>query len=288
MKCQEFNQNLDALVFARLMDAATRDAAQRHTQECARCAGRLRGQRALSTALQITAQAETEEAPARLKADLLAAFAQHHAAPVVTAPAAAVIDLAQVRQARMARRWWLAIAAALAVCVLLGLSARRWQNPVAPQVAQKPASSAPPAPQQETPTVAQQPEAPTVVKASPSKTRQPLVSTQRVAFKAAPRTVPPRPAPRPQPKSAATSQDPTELVTEYIALTYVAAPTAMESGQVVRIAMSRSSAIALGLPAHLEAREDTVKADVVLGDDGLARQIRFVYQPDNSRRTVNR
>jgi hypothetical protein len=33
----------------------------------------------------------------------------------------------------------------------------------------------------------------------------------------------------------------------------------------------------MGLPLHVERASETVKADIVVGDDGLARAIRLVY-----------
>jgi hypothetical protein len=33
----------------------------------------------------------------------------------------------------------------------------------------------------------------------------------------------------------------------------------------------------MGLPLHVERANETVKADIVVGDDGLARAIRLVY-----------
>jgi hypothetical protein len=68
-----------------------------------------------------------------------------------------------------------------------------------------------------------------------------------------------------------------EITTDYIPLTYFAGTTAMESGQVVRVMVSRSSLLAYGLPVDLERTDEKIKADLVVGDDGLARAIRFVY-----------
>jgi len=67
-----------------------------------------------------------------------------------------------------------------------------------------------------------------------------------------------------------------ETVTEYIPLTYLDDATAMESGQVVRIDVPRSSLAAFGLPVAQDRLDERVKADIIVGDDGLARAIRFV------------
>lgn len=50
----------------------------------------------------------------------------------------------------------------------------------------------------------------------------------------------------------------------------------MESGEVIRVQMPRSSLIALGLPMDVERAHKSVKADLLIGEDGQARAIRFV------------
>jgi hypothetical protein len=69
--------------------------------------------------------------------------------------------------------------------------------------------------------------------------------------------------------------DQAEITTDYLPLTYLpdAAP---DSGQVVRVRIARSALLAMGLPMDVERAGEMVKADVVIGDDGLARAIRFV------------
>ena len=66
-------------------------------------------------------------------------------------------------------------------------------------------------------------------------------------------------------------------MTDFVPLTAIADATAMRSGTIVRVEMPRASLIAMGLPLHAERADETVKADIVVGDDGLARAIRLVY-----------
>ena len=68
----------------------------------------------------------------------------------------------------------------------------------------------------------------------------------------------------------------TEIVSDFMPLTYLAEGTAVESGVVVRVRVPRSMLTRMGLPLNAELTEETVLADVALGDDGLARAIRFV------------
>ena len=66
-----------------------------------------------------------------------------------------------------------------------------------------------------------------------------------------------------------------EIATEFLPLTYVA-ETAQESGQVVRVRMPRATLASFGLPVNAERGSELIKADILIGDDGLARAIRFV------------
>ncbi|HZH32051.1 MAG TPA: hypothetical protein VEY11_14895 [Pyrinomonadaceae bacterium] len=68
-----------------------------------------------------------------------------------------------------------------------------------------------------------------------------------------------------------------ESMTEFIPLVS-GAPAAppLESGQLVRVQLPRAALSSLGLPLNAERGDEPVKADVLLGGDGLARAIRFV------------
>jgi hypothetical protein len=50
----------------------------------------------------------------------------------------------------------------------------------------------------------------------------------------------------------------------------------MEGGIVVRVEIARDQLATLGLPFDLERADEIIKADIVLGDDGVARAIRLV------------
>jgi hypothetical protein len=49
-----------------------------------------------------------------------------------------------------------------------------------------------------------------------------------------------------------------------------------DGGQLVRVELSRSAMLNMGLPVNMDRYGERVKADVLLGADGLARAIRFV------------
>jgi hypothetical protein len=67
-----------------------------------------------------------------------------------------------------------------------------------------------------------------------------------------------------------------EVATDFFPLTYTAESAAPESGHVVRVKISRTALIAVGLPMNVARAGELITADVVIGDDGLARAIRFI------------
>ncbi len=66
-----------------------------------------------------------------------------------------------------------------------------------------------------------------------------------------------------------------ESVTEFMPLVARSAPP-LTSGQLVRVEVSRSALASLGLPVNMARAGETMKADVLIGEDGLARAIRLV------------
>jgi len=67
-----------------------------------------------------------------------------------------------------------------------------------------------------------------------------------------------------------------EDATDFIPLSYGGVQKPMESGEVIRMEMPRSSLIAFGLPVNVEHADAPVKAELLLGEDGIARAIRFL------------
>jgi hypothetical protein len=67
-----------------------------------------------------------------------------------------------------------------------------------------------------------------------------------------------------------------EYATDFIPLSYGGVLRPMESGEVVRLEMPRSALIAFGLPVNVEQADAPVEAELLLGEDGMARAIRFL------------
>ncbi|MGH9939594.1 MAG: hypothetical protein ACREAM_25415 [Blastocatellia bacterium] len=238
-----------------LMGAGTRERALRHAAECAACAARLNAERALDAGLRMLAESDEDgKAPAHLKPALRAAFDQQakmSVPSVLTFPPA---------RARNWARWSLAAAALILFAIAIALLSRN----VEPD-SNNPSGKRDPAP---APAPASREQSPQHVIAPGNlepKVEKHVAGTSRSSIK--------RRAPR-RPAALDEVADDNETVTDYIPLT--ADATAVESGIVIRVEMSRSALIAMGLPVNAEGTDSRVKADVVVGDDGVARAVRFV------------
>lgn len=267
MSCQDFRRVLEELADGRPMETTARDAGLAHAALCVECAARLFEARGVGAGLKAAARAETEEAPARVRGALLAAFAERHGSAGRQGDEAMPSNVVALRPRRTPRVWLAAGAAAAAAVILLSLTLNSLVRPSPDSPPSKPqeVSEARPAPTQtpaemkvEKPGILVGGE---VAQKSPSKERARATKPAR-ALKREPRGA-----------SAEVAQT---KGNDYLPLTYLADATAMESGTVVRVELSRSALISLGVPVEPTRTDETLKADVVLGDDGVARAIRLV------------
>jgi hypothetical protein len=97
------------------------------------------------------------------------------------------------------------------------------------------------------------------------------------------RTMRPRRGSRPRPNTPSirvetitAELEESENLTDFLLLRYGDDHEPMESGEVIRVQMPRSALISLGLPVNVEHADEPVLADLLIGEDGLARAIRFV------------
>lgn len=74
-------------------------------------------------------------------------------------------------------------------------------------------------------------------------------------------------------KKLALPKNTEETKTDFIALSYAANT---DSGQIVRVKVPSSMMVSLGVATTVEKESELVSAEVVIGDDGLARAIRFI------------
>lgn len=267
MNCQTFEPTVNDLARGRMMDATLRESALAHAEDCARCGARLAGERTLHSGLRaFAASVETMEAPAPVETALRAAFRQRRT-NVESAPAVAG---APVR----APRWmqW-ATAAAAAIVTVCAIQVFRLRES--------------PAPLRTASNVVALSNLPEMIRGIPSG-KTPLAvpvvipldmsgapGNQMATVKYAAGRHKSSRAPREATTSQASQAD-SEIVTDFMPLTYGAAMSANEGGQLVRVELPRSALVSMGLPMNAELSNERVKADVLLGQDGLARAIRFV------------
>jgi hypothetical protein len=80
-------------------------------------------------------------------------------------------------------------------------------------------------------------------------------------------------APKQTPKSVEIKSEIEEVKTEFISLSYLPTP---ESGQIVRVKVPRAMMVSLGVSNNVSKNAEMVSAEVILGDDGSSRAIRFI------------
>jgi hypothetical protein len=67
-----------------------------------------------------------------------------------------------------------------------------------------------------------------------------------------------------------------EIATDYLPVAGFSDPAELENGQILRVELPRSALLSFGLPVNPDRASERVRADVLVGSDGLARAIRFV------------
>ncbi|MFN0121243.1 MAG: hypothetical protein ACKV2V_12155 [Blastocatellia bacterium] len=250
MNCRDFD--LIVLELAREEDSSTsaHTHAQAHATSCASCAARLARERALWLgARAVNETIAGQQAPPRVEAALLTAFRAQQ-------------EKRRGDGARGRQRAWLwpwrfatAIAAAALVVFFIGMALRQ---------------SAPETPEQTT---------------VPAPTTRPVQPPETIADNIVAKAGGPRPArrsvlrrvTRPAPVAA-----PEEAAPFYL-LNAESAILPLESGRIVRVEVPASALIPYGLAPTAEMMRQPVQADLLLGQDGLARAIRLLPMEQNQR-----
>jgi hypothetical protein len=305
MNCQDFESNMDGLARGVLLDASARAEAEAHAESCASCAAQLEGEHSLSAGLRALALNMKEaDAPARVETALLASFRARAASAAVGANLCGV-DASQrvvsLSEHSTAKRWsWintlavasLAAAAALALFMLIPpgatVPASRKTNEVArarpaeqnrgAATQDKRQTSTPGDERIATANAGVQPSSTQTARGADKNSRTPAVAAPRASgrvqtMNVALGTNAVRGGSQAQRGSV---EDTQEVATDFIPLMLGGRFTQSEGGHVVRVELPRSALASFGLPVNAERAGGRVKADVLLGDDGMARAIRFV------------
>jgi hypothetical protein len=104
---------------------------------------------------------------------------------------------------------------------------------------------------------------------------RPKTETMEIAVAAPP--VPVLPVAKPIARKVVHRQQPKEVMTEFYSL--MDDPSPFERGELLRVSVLASAMRSVGLPVSEEHLDDVVQADVLVGEEGLARAIRFVNRP---------
>lgn len=259
MRCYEFEAVVLDIVSGRLMEVRLKQAALTHAETCPKCGLRLEQEHQLTAGLRaLAAQTDLAKAPPKLNPELQAAFRTQFPN--------------QIQKPQLHQVWkkheWLALAAGLVLLLTgTGLIWILVQPGPASQIA---VSEAPDSLLPSRPTLQ------AGVKPSESTSQRTVVEphvilppTQKLpGSRQTPRSKPIKP------QSRVETLD--DFSNEFIPLTYVAASTAMDSGQIVQMYISRSTLISMGLSTNVENAADYVKAQVIMSDDGVPRSIRIL------------
>jgi hypothetical protein len=278
MNCSDFERIINDLAREQMLDQAQRVHGLAHAESCARCAARLADERALTLGLHTLAtSAQQGEASARVEAALVSAFRRRDSVVFIN-PAARPARFAQ--RSRLAQRWrWAASIAAAAALLFLAFAASRMQPSTPTQAVAARDSQAvkltpwlPAADER-----AARPD-PVVLSAGRGTQPQPAFLTasnrRRDSMYGSNRAG--TTSESAQPFKGAADTTGSDIATDFIPLTYGADLSSMDSGRVVRVELPRTALTRFGLPMNAERAGEPVKADVLIGEDGLAQAIRFV------------
>lgn len=315
MNCQQFENVITDLARDLLREAEAPEHVLAHLSECATCSAQFAAGRALTASLRAFAETSMadQKAMPHVETTLLAAFREHtatksEATPLmsvqsmrttsfITKSLSAVASLLnESTRAKPESRWNFAAATAgiLALMTLTALIA--WRQSSVPQENQRAVHeehttqpNSEPSPlsfsnnslaalkdSSEAQINEQSSKEPTALNrprkwrnAPHSRVKNSLASSP----KATDRDFHRRKALRMNASPA--SEAVAEITTDFFPLPHASALTSSDGGQMVRVELPRSALASFGLLVNNE-RQGRVKADVLLGDDGLARAIRFV------------
>lgn len=277
MSCRNFETIITELARGQMLEARVKEDAVAHMESCKRCAACFADEQTLTAGLRaVAASNASRETPLRVEAALLSAFRQGGNTPFVAAQAST-----QTKPLR-----WLpwSIAAAAAVLLfstfalprLLSTSSREralaGANKIQPTLPSSPIIAPPDSTQGNSeiqPTTAgiiPEENADGVLTLPRPTDRRRFMQNAGFASRAVRRG---------NNSTAATNAN-EEIATEFLPLTYDGNMSQIDDGQVVRVELPRSALQSFGLPVNAERAGERVKADVLLGHDGVARAIRFV------------
>ena len=268
MNCVNFEAVITELARDQIADASVRDSALEHPIYCSVCANRFANEVALTAGLRALAVETSACTPSdNIEINLLTAFRnQSTAVPVV--PATNVLP--QQPSARQWSRWIMAAAAIILIALtsIIVIAVRAQKNQVtgvgtrsdSPQVSKAPENA----------TDKQSP-SPVNIPATGGNQKKEIAAEHRRSGKLL-ATNYKHHNPGPKVVQSVDENDPTS---GFISLTVAAEYMPLESGQIVKVEIPRAALLAMGLPMNAQRAGENVRAELLVGQDGIARAIRF-------------
>ncbi|HSS19937.1 MAG TPA: hypothetical protein VLL54_07680 [Pyrinomonadaceae bacterium] len=235
------------------IDPTLRADTLRHLDECAECAQRFQDQRALTSRLQeMSEQMKSLTASPQVEERLRRAFCQTHIAPQVATFRKPVTGVNQ----------WRSLALAAAVILIVAIAGLRWymMRKAQPGVQNSNSIARTTAEQKPNPEINSSPR--------PARSEE---NQTAIVKKVRPRSVSRHVRPISKPNDIAH-----EVATQFMPIGFAGPMNPQDGGELVRVELTRSAMLSLGLPVNMDRFGESVKADVLLGPDGFARAIRFV------------
>ncbi len=258
MNCERFAGLVTDLSRHGIMDARVREEALAHANECGHCGPRLHGELALTAKLRLLADGMNQlQASKELGERLRVEFRSR-------------TFINSRRKVGRFRPW--TTAAAAAALIALGIVLASWR--VAPVIEEGNHSS------DTTRSVAASlseeplPEGPveTVVEEREIEATAILPARQPARKRGGKRSL----VVETRPDSDDFDYSEIEIATDFLPVNYGGPMNLQDGGQIVRVELPRAALLNFGLPVNMARVDERVKADVIVGADGLARAIRFV------------
>jgi len=276
MNCRNFETVITELARGQMLEARAREDALAHLEACKHCATRFADEQSLTAGLrEVAASATIIETPARVEAALLSAFRQG---------AMKSTDVNAFTQPKTPRwsPWSLAAAATILVVAAFGVlqlltndtrdTAHQQAiinkptpllSPAVDEVAGQSNHETSPAPAIENPEQ----------RLIPASQFPRVIDRRRGLMRDARLNERPVHGANNLANAASANE---EIATDFMPLTYGSNLSQLDEGQVVRVELSRSVLQSFGFPINSERAGERVKADILLGHDGVARAIRFI------------
>ena len=249
MRCEEFKNLLPQF------GNADHAAVKSHTANCKQCAAYLSDEQVLNFGLQALADSTAQaKAASAIKLELLTVFREQH--KTFSAPKRLSI-------LTLMRGWrWQLTAATAAILLGLTVVSSFWFRAEPIRVATKKATVFP---------------APTTPVTNAVEKQSDIAVSSHHQEQSALKKISAQPQRARRSKLQVEAKKMRqETATEFIPLTYATDTKALQNGTVMRVEVPRTTLIAMGLPLNERRTNEIIKAEVMMGDDGVAYAIRLL------------